>query len=138
MSEFETLANLPYKQGYLPADAVTMLKRQFLFGRAVQAYLWALPALNMYGMKEGCEQAFGKGYNVLLIFKKRLDARTLITTPNSDVIYAMGYLDLKHSSGALLVRHRVRSDHRLRTRQRPAVPVPQLDGQARPECRRLR
>jgi hypothetical protein len=49
----------------------------------------------MYGMKEGSEKAFGKGYNVLPIWKQRLDARTLITTPNSDVIYAMGYLDLK-------------------------------------------
>ena len=50
---------------------------------------------NMYGMKEGSEKVFGKGYNVLPIWKQRLDAKTLITTPNSDVIYAMGYLDLK-------------------------------------------
>ncbi|MFZ4431092.1 MAG: DUF1254 domain-containing protein, partial [Phycisphaerales bacterium] len=37
---------------------------------------------------------FGKGYNVLPIFKNRLDAKTLITTPNSDVIYALSYVDL--------------------------------------------
>jgi hypothetical protein len=37
----------------------------------------------------------GAGYNVLPIWKKRMSARTLVTTPNSDVIYAMGYLDLK-------------------------------------------
>ena len=35
----------------------------------------------MYGMKEGSEAKFGKGYNVLPIFKDRLDAKTLITTP---------------------------------------------------------
>jgi len=46
-------------------------------------------------MKEGSERTFGKGYNVLPIFKERLNAKTLITTPNSDVIYALGYLDLK-------------------------------------------
>ena len=61
----------------------------------MQSYLWALPALNMYGMKEGSEKVFGKGYNVLPIWKQRLNAKTLITTPNSDVIYALGYLDLK-------------------------------------------
>lgn len=44
----------------------------------------------MYGMKEGSERTFGKGYNVLPIFKERLNAKTLITTPNSDVIYALG------------------------------------------------
>src|ERR1700732_3957160 len=49
----------------------------------------------MYGMKEGSEKVFGKGYNILPIFKERLNAKTLITTPNSDVIYALGYLDLK-------------------------------------------
>jgi hypothetical protein len=30
----------------------------------------------------------------LPVWKKRLDAKTLVTTPNSDVIYAMSYLDL--------------------------------------------
>jgi hypothetical protein len=45
----------------------------------------APPVLNMYGMKEGSEKAFDKGYNVLPIFKDRLNAKTLITTPNSDV-----------------------------------------------------
>jgi hypothetical protein len=29
------------------------------------------------------------------MFKHQLNAKTLITTPNSDVIYALGYLDLK-------------------------------------------
>lgn len=33
---------------------------------------------------------FGKGYSVLPVFKQRLDAKTLITTPNCDVMYALG------------------------------------------------
>jgi hypothetical protein len=70
-------------------------QEEMLYQYAVQSYLWALPILNMYGMKEGSEGKFGKGYNVLPIWKKRLNAKTLVTTPNSDVIYAMGYLDLK-------------------------------------------
>ena len=94
-SHYDQLADQPYIESYpLKAD-ISVLKRELLFERAVQAYLWALPALNMYGMKEGSEKVFGKGYNVLPIFKERLNAKTLITTPNSDVIYALGYLDLK-------------------------------------------
>ena len=72
-----------------------MLKDELVFQRAVQTYFWALPALNIFAMKEGSEKVFGKGYNVLPIWKQRLNAKTLVTTPNSDVIYAMGYLDLK-------------------------------------------
>jgi hypothetical protein len=50
--------------------------------------------INTLGMKNGSEKVFGAGYNVLPIWKKRLDAKTLVTTPNSDVIYAMSYVDL--------------------------------------------
>jgi hypothetical protein len=51
------------------------------FQRAVQSYIWALPALNMVAMKEGAEKTFGNGYNVLAIWKDRLNAKTLVTTP---------------------------------------------------------
>jgi hypothetical protein len=40
------------------------------------------------------EKVFCAGYNVLPIWKKWLDAKTLVTTPNPDVIYAMSYVDL--------------------------------------------
>ena len=66
-----------------------------LFERGVQAYLWALPSLSVFGMKEGSEKVFGKGYNILPIFKERMNAKTLIATSNSDAIYALGFLDLK-------------------------------------------
>ncbi len=48
-------------------------------------------------MKFGSEKVFGAGYNVLPVWEKRLDAKTLVTTPNSDVIYAMSYLMLAMS-----------------------------------------
>jgi hypothetical protein len=53
-----------------------------------------MPLINTLGMKVGSEEKFGAGYNVLPIWKERLDAKTLVTTPNSDVIYAMSYVDL--------------------------------------------
>jgi hypothetical protein len=94
-SRFDELSNLPFTNGFLSKEAIATLKDELVFQRATQSYLWALPALNMYGMKEGSEKTFGKDYNILPIFKDRLNAKTLITTPNSDVIYALGYLDLK-------------------------------------------
>jgi hypothetical protein len=101
-SHYDRLADQPYIESYpLKADIAT-LKQELLFERGVLAYLWALPVLNMYGMKEGSEKVFGKGYNVLAIFKERLNAKTLITTPNSDVIYAIGFLDLKED-GPLVI-----------------------------------
>jgi len=94
-SRYEELANLPFTNDFLSKNDVAELKDELMFQRAVQTYIWAIPALNMYSMKEGSEKTFGKGYNILPIFKERLNAKTLITTPNSDVIYALGFLDLK-------------------------------------------
>jgi len=101
-ARYDELANRPFTNGFLSKDAITALKDEQIFERAVQTYTWMLPALNMYGMKEGSEKVFGKGYNVLPIWKDRLSAKTLVTTPNSDVIYAMGYVDLK-DDGPLVI-----------------------------------
>ena len=94
MDRYDALANSAMVENR-PAPATTkVLKEELLFQRATQTYLWAMPLLNTMGMKTGSEKQFGAGYNVLPVWKKRLDAKTLVTTPNSDVIYAMSYLDL--------------------------------------------
>jgi hypothetical protein len=101
-AHYDELANQPFTNGFLSKDAIAAKKDEQVFERAVQTYTWMMPALNMYGMKEGSEKVFGKGYNVLPIWKDRLNAKTLVTTPNSDVIYAMGYVDLK-DDGPLVI-----------------------------------
>ncbi len=88
------LANPPRDEGRPTPAMVALLKKELLFQRAAQTYLWAMPLLNTLGMKVGSEKAFGAGYNVLPVWKERLDAKTLVTTPNSDVIYAMSYIDV--------------------------------------------
>ncbi len=93
-SRFDELANAKFEENRPTAESAQMLRDELLFQRATQAYLWALPLINTLGMKEGSEKTFGAGYNVLPVWKKRLGAKTLVTTPNSDVIYAMGYVDL--------------------------------------------
>ena len=93
-SRFNELANLPFAENRPTKETAQTLRDELLFQRATQTYLWALPLINTLGMKYGSEKVFGDGYNVLPIWKKRLDAKTLVTTPNSDVIYAMSSVDL--------------------------------------------
>jgi hypothetical protein len=69
-------------------------REELTFQQATQAYLWALPLINTLGMKYGSEEVFGAGYNILPVWKERLDTKTLVTTPNSDVLYAMSYVDM--------------------------------------------
>ena len=93
-NRYDALANSAMAENRPTPETAKLLREELLFQRATQAYLWALPLINTLGMKFGSEAVFGAGYNVLPIWKKRLDAKTLVTTPNSDVIYAMSYVDL--------------------------------------------
>ena len=91
---FQALANRPQFENRPTEESAAALMNELLFQRASQLYLWAMPLINTMGMKTGSEKAFGAGYHILPIWKKRLSAKTLVTTPNSDVIYAMSYVDL--------------------------------------------
>ena len=46
------------------------------------------------GMRDGFAKSFGTGYNTMAIWEKCLDAKTRITTPNSDLIYGMVFVNL--------------------------------------------
>ena len=96
-SSFDAIANLPFEQNRATPETAKRLMDELEFQQATQAYLWALPLINTLGMKFGSEKAFGEGYNILPVWKERLDPKTLVTTPNSDVIYAMGYVDMSET-----------------------------------------
>jgi hypothetical protein len=100
-TRYENLAATPFEGGFPRVEDVERLKDEIYFQRAVLSYIWALPALTTAAMREGKDAAFGPGYNVMPVWKERLNAKTLITTPNADVIYGLGFLDLK--AGPLVV-----------------------------------
>jgi hypothetical protein len=51
--------------------------------------------MNMVAMRDGQAAAFGAGNNVLAITKARPNAKMIISTANPDVIYGLGFVDLK-------------------------------------------
>ena len=87
---------------WLPQAEAESLRDELYYQQAIQAYMTMLPALNAIGLRDGSEAAFGAGYNVLPIWKDRMDSRAWVPTPNADVIYSMSYLDLKEN-GPLVV-----------------------------------
>jgi hypothetical protein len=58
--------------------------------------------VNMYAMKKGLGEVAGCGYNVMSVYEKRLKPNTIITTPNSDVIYCLGFADLAETGPLVL------------------------------------
>src|SRR5215469_4797239 len=126
-ARYNDLADLPFQQDYPTEETAQRLTYELLFEREVQSYLWALPAINMWAMKQGSEARFGAGYNVLPVGKERLNARTLVTTPNSDVIYAMGYVDLGND-GPLVIEVPQGQQGILDDFWQRPVPGPTIDG----------
>ena len=95
LRHWDDLLNLEFPGYYLTEESAARIHDEIDFQRACQAFIWALPAMNLYSMREGSEREFGKGNHILPVWKGRLRATTKVTTPNSDVIYAMSYIDLK-------------------------------------------
>ena len=129
VDRYDALANSPMAENRPTPETAQRLKDELLFQRATQTYLWALPLINTLGMKVGSEKTFGAGYNILPVWKKRLDAKTLVTTPNSDVIYAMSYLDLGKDGPMVFEAPPGLQGILLDFWQRP-IPGPTIDGHA--------
>ena len=129
IDRFDSLANSPMAENRPTPATAKLLRDELLFQRATQTYLWALPLINTLGMKVGSEKTFGAGYNILPVWKKRLDAQTLVTTPNSDVIYAMSYLDVGRDGPMVFEAPPGLQGILLDFWQRP-IPGPTIDGAA--------
>ncbi|MBP0600939.1 DUF1254 domain-containing protein [Aeromonas sanarellii] len=91
------------KGNWLDEAEARSLSDELYYQDAIQAYLVSLPLMNTIGLRDGSEAAFGGGYNVLPVWKERMDSRAVVPTPNGDVIYSMSYLDLK-KTGPLVIK----------------------------------
>jgi hypothetical protein len=94
-TRWDELSKLPFKESYPTPEASARLYDELQFQRAVQVYLWALPAMNAVAMRDGQATTFGGGNNVLAIWKDRPNAKTIVLTANPDVIYGLAFVDLK-------------------------------------------
>ena len=101
-SHYDELAKLPFPGAYPTKKTDSTLKNELVFQRGVQSYLWALPAMNMYAMREGQKKVFGGASNILTISKSGIDHNFRFTTGNPDVIYAFAWLDLKKEGPMVL------------------------------------
>ena len=90
-----------YGGNFPDEEEAQQLRDELFYNHAIHAYLTMQP-LNVIGLRDGSEAEFGAGYNVLPIWKDRMDSRAWVPTPNADVIYSMSYLDLKET-GPLVV-----------------------------------
>jgi hypothetical protein len=63
--------------------------------RAIEAMVWAMPAVNLELMEQAKTQTTGMGQNSIVYWSNVLDWKGQLLTPNSDVIYSLPFWDLR-------------------------------------------
>jgi hypothetical protein len=97
---------------WLPRAEAEALRDELYYQRAVFAYMTLLPVLSTIGLRDGSEATFGKGYNVLPIWKDRMDSRAWVPTPNADVIDELSRLEEDRPARCRCAARRHRHVHR--------------------------
>jgi hypothetical protein len=65
------------------------------YQRAVQTYLWSIPAMYMYSLRQSLTETFGAHPSNIPVWEDLMDNETVLLTPNSQVVYTFHFLDLK-------------------------------------------
>jgi hypothetical protein len=96
------LGALSFERGYPTAETARKLFDEIDYQRAVQAYLWAYPAVSFESIRVATERDFNGGLNAMFIADKFADAKSIFLTANDTTIYAYTNVDLG-KSGPIVV-----------------------------------
>jgi len=87
------LGILNFRDGFPDKATVEKLYDNLDFQRAVQAYLLALPAVNMMGLREGLTK-LGPANFTVPTFETMMDSRSLFLTANANTAYTWIWINL--------------------------------------------
>jgi hypothetical protein len=96
------IGDLKFERGYPTEETKGKVFDELDYQRAVQAYLWAYPAVSFESIRIGTERDLGAGLNDLIIADKFADAKGLWLTANDTTVYACANIDLG-KSGPIVV-----------------------------------
>jgi len=96
------LGTLTFEKGYPTEETAQKLFDEMDYQRAVQAYLWAYPAVSFESIRIATQRDLGAGLNDLIIADNYADPKGLWLTANDTTIYALTNVDLG-KSGPIVV-----------------------------------
>ena len=84
-----------FKNGYPTPAAADALLDQLKFNRAIEVYLTQIPTVSLFAEHRGLADFGAKRPNQVVIWESLMDAETILLTPNTETVYALGHLNLK-------------------------------------------
>jgi hypothetical protein len=88
------LGQLNFERGYPTEETTRKVFDEMDYQRAVQAYLWAYPAVSFESIRIGVKRDLGLNYNEFTIADKLADAKSVWLTANDSTVYALTLVDL--------------------------------------------
>ncbi|HEY5928902.1 MAG TPA: DUF1254 domain-containing protein [Burkholderiales bacterium] len=88
---------MKFERGYPTEETARKLFDELDYQRAVQAYLWAYPAVSFESIRLALKQDFASDHHDMVIADNFLDAKSLWLTANDTTIYAVTNVDLGKS-----------------------------------------
>ncbi len=96
------LGALTFERGYPTADTTRKLFDEMDYQRAVQAYLWAYPAVSFESIRLAAKEVYGNDYMDISIADKFVDTKSIYLTANDTTIYAFANVDLGQAGPVVL------------------------------------
>jgi hypothetical protein len=96
------IGTLSFENGYPSEETARKLFDEMDYQRAVQAYLWAYPAVSFESIRIGSKRDLGADLNDFVIADNYADPKAVWLTANDTTIYSMTNVDLG-KSGPLVV-----------------------------------
>src|SRR5688572_5376629 len=88
------IGDLKFERGFPTEETKQKVFDEIDYQRAVQAYLWAYPAVSFESIKIATKKVFGTGLNSFVIADKFLDPKGVWLTANDTTVYACANIDL--------------------------------------------
>ena len=88
-----------FEQGFPTEETARKLFDEIDYQRAVQAYLWAYPAVSFESIRVGAKRDLGADFNDLIIADNFARPQGLWLTANDTTIYGMVNVDLGKRAG---------------------------------------
>ena len=95
------LGPMQLENGYPSREAVEKLYDEMDFQRATQTFLWGLPAVGFYGLREAQRKNFGARDGEVVVYQSLKDKAGMLT-PNLTTVYAFTFWNLA-TQGPLVV-----------------------------------
>jgi hypothetical protein len=96
------ISNLKIERGYPSQASIQALYDELDYQRAVQAYLWAMPAVAQNELRLGLERDLGVGNNDVVIFDNFVDPKGVFLTANNTTIYIGAYMNMERDGPMVL------------------------------------